>query len=117
MIEIIRQYGDFACGDPDDLQAVAQEWVDAGFTPAEADRWLEARCFCASTARALSRAGVTPEEAGEETTAPCGSYQDTLGYLAANGDMALASALARLRDARGGDPGSPWDEDRWDEDR
>ena len=117
MIEIIRQYGDFACGDPDDLQAVAQEWVDAGFTPAEADRWLDARCFCASTARALARAGFAPEEAGEETTAPCGSYQDTIGYLAANGDMALTSALARLQDAREEDPGSPWDEDRWDEDR
>lgn len=115
MIEIIRQYGDFACGDPDDLQAVAQEWVDAGFTPAEADRWLDARCFCASTARALARAGFAPEEAGEEATAPCGSYQDTIGYLVSNGDLSLARALARLQAEREGDQGSPWDEDRWDE--
>lgn len=115
MIDVIRHYGDFACGDPDDLLAVTQEWLDAGFTPAEADLWLDARCFCASTARALARAGFTPEDAAQEVTAPCGSYQDTVGYCVSNGDLHLQRALARLQDAREEDQGSPWDEDRWDE--
>ena len=88
MLEMVRVYRDFACGD--NAEQAAAEWVAAGFSPTQAGEWLDARVFWASDARRLADAGVTADEVGEAG----------VGYDFANGDISLADAVAAAQATR-----------------
>lgn len=45
---------------------IAESWMMFGFSPEEADRWLEVGCFNPSSAKMLKEKGWTPEEASQE---------------------------------------------------
>jgi hypothetical protein len=89
---VVARYGAAAIGGAN-AEAVAAEWLAAGFDDAEevAD-WLSARCFRAQDARALEEAGFTPEQAALRTTAGRASYEDTIAYKFAQGDLSGAEA-------------------------
>jgi len=98
-VATIEQYGDLADrgGDPG---AAAKAWTKAGFDDALTARWLTARCFDATTARALADMGVTPEQAAKRTRDGGGGYTDTIGYKVANGDMTARQGAARTMSSR-----------------
>jgi hypothetical protein len=91
---VVESFGEFAYGS--DLEGAVQEWLDAGFSPSEADAWLEAGCFNASDAASLRDAGVTPDQAQAITNESVGRghYPHTIGYKVANGDMTVSEAVA-----------------------
>jgi len=98
-VATIRQYGELADrgGDP---RAAAQAWTDAGFDDTMTARWLGARCFDATAARALADAGVTPEQAAGRTRDGGGEYADTIAYKVANGDLTARQGAARTLSSR-----------------
>ncbi|MDA8337314.1 MAG: hypothetical protein M0Z41_20395 [Peptococcaceae bacterium] len=61
-----------------------------GFSPAEVQRWLNARCFDAVVAKRLAVAGLTFEDA----VRPYGG--GTIGYAAANMDPGITRVLELL---------------------
>ncbi|WP_206922984.1 Arc family DNA-binding protein [Alicyclobacillus acidoterrestris] len=89
MQDVVEKHGDFAHGG--DVEYGVKSWERAGFTPEEADAWLEARCFEAVDARRLADAGITPEQAAQSDE-EIGGYVDTIGYKVANGDLSVERA-------------------------
>lgn len=92
--DAIELHAHFAYGeDSDDVtETWAHAWEEAGFTGAEVDEWLKARCFQPAAARDLADAGVTPEDAREPTHFGAADYVDTIGYKVANGDLEVDEA-------------------------
>ena len=89
---VLARYGEAVAGGAA-AESVAYEWVAAGFDdPEEVDDWLRARCFRAEHARALERAGFTPAQAARLTTAGRGTYEDTIAYKLAQGDLTIDEA-------------------------
>lgn len=97
--ETIRRYGELADRGSDPGEA-AQAWTDAGFDDAITARWLEARCFDASTARALTDMDVTPGQAARRTRDGGGDYADTIAYKVAAGDLTPRQGAARCMSSR-----------------
>lgn len=96
MMAVIESHGDFAHGG--DVEGAVSEWLEAGFTPTEAAAWLgTARCFEADSARELATAGITPEQAAKRITAPLGGYDETVGYIYANGDIDLDTVKKEVK--------------------
>lgn len=81
MIEVLEGYGEWACGL--DSAETAAEWIAAGFTPSEADGWLEANFWNAAAAANARDTGVIPEDVDGE-----------LAYSYCNGDATLEDLLA-----------------------
>ncbi len=81
-------------GEP--AEAVAQQWTDAVGDVATAQAWWSARCFDPASARALTEAGVAPQQAAQRYSAQDGM----LGYLVANGDLSVAEAVRFLAESR-----------------
>jgi len=78
---------------PDAGNALAVEWIDAGFDdPGEVQEWILARCFSPDHARRLDDAGITPEQAALVTTAGLSSRADTVGHKVSTGEMSLEEA-------------------------
>jgi len=96
--ETIRRYGALADRGGDPAEA-AQAWTDAGFDDAMTGRWLEARCFDAPTARALTDMDVTPRQAAKRTR-DGGDYADTIAYKVAAGDLTPRQGVARCMSSR-----------------
>ena len=61
MAEMLERHGERFTGD--DADAMAQEWLDHGFTVGEADGWCEIGCWDAATAAILAIEGLTPDTA------------------------------------------------------
>ncbi len=97
-VATISQYGELADrgGDP---SAAAKAWTDAGFDDTMTARWLTARCFDATAARALTDMSVTPEQAAKRTR-DGGGYIDTIAYKVANGDLTARQGAARTSSSR-----------------
>ena len=95
----IEEYGEIADrgGDP---SVAAQAWTDAGFDDATTARWLKARCFDPTAARALGDLGVTPEQAAGRTRDGGGDYRDTIAYKVANGDLTARQGAVRCMSSR-----------------
>jgi hypothetical protein len=91
--EVLARHGEAALGGGA-AEAVAQEWIEAGFDdPEEVDDWLRARCFSASGAETLEMAGFTPEQAAIRTRAGGASGdEDTIGYKLTRGDLSFDEA-------------------------
>ena len=90
--EVIGRHTDAVAGAATAEEA-ARRWTEAGFDDAEeVEDWLHARCFDAERARALELAGITPEQASIRTTAGRASYDDTIGYKLARGDLSIEEA-------------------------
>jgi hypothetical protein len=83
-----------------DAEAAARAWSDAGFDDDMTGRWLAARCFDASAARALADAGVTPEQAAKRTRDGSGEYVDTIAFKVASGDLTPRQGAARTMSSR-----------------
>lgn len=81
-----------AGGNPESLAAVAQEWIDAGFTTKTARAWWVAGAFDAARTAALRDAGVKPHQ--------CVTYHPDHGtswaYAVSNCDATVAQAVAEL---------------------
>jgi hypothetical protein len=91
--EVLLRHGGEALRNGAAAAEVAQGWLDAGFDdPEEVDAWLRARCFSATDAHALEVAGFTPEQAAILTRAGTASYEDTIGYKLARGDLSYDEA-------------------------
>ncbi len=92
--DAIELHAHFSYGeDRDDvMETWAHVWGEAGFTGAEVDEWLKARCFQPAAARDLADAGVTPEDARELTHLGTDEYSDTIGFKVANGDLEVDEA-------------------------
>jgi len=83
---------EWVCGE-NQVEDVAHEWAQQGFTALGVRTWIfQARCFCASTARALTVLGLTPEDCRSLV-----GQGDTVGYHVSNGDMSPAEALLALQ--------------------
>lgn len=91
IIDAINDNKNFFAG-TENVQDVAQEWLDSGLTTDESLAYMQARCFTAWAAIELKAAGVTPNKASEHIQ--IAGYRDTIGYAVANGD--LAKLLAKL---------------------
>lgn len=74
---------DFIAGGRDNVERVAEEWVDAGFDCDDATEWWQAGCFDAASAEILRDAGITPEQAGETED----GETETWGYRHSNNDV------------------------------
>jgi hypothetical protein len=73
--------------------ALAVEWIDAGFDdPDEVQDWILARCFAPEHARRLDDAGITPEQAALVTTGGLNSGADTVGHKVSTGEISLEEA-------------------------
>ena len=73
--------------------ALAVEWIDAGFDdPDEVQEWILARCFAPENARRLDDAGITPEQAALITTAGLSARTDTVGHKVSTGEISLEEA-------------------------
>ena len=79
--------------------AAARAWSNAGFDEQAAKRWLAARCFAPSAARALSELGVAPEQAAARTREGEGGL-DTIGYKVALGALTPRQGAARSLSSR-----------------
>lgn len=84
IMEVLEEHKGFACGN-EYIYDVEEEWNIFGFTGDEVEEWLNARCFCAPSARDLREEGILPEEAKMEVKIR--GIQDTIGYLYANADL------------------------------
>ena len=74
---------DMIAGGRENVDRIAQEWVDAGFTADDAPAWWEAGGFDAARTAYLRDMGLTPELAGEDhPTRDC-----TWAYGYSNGDI------------------------------
>jgi plasmid stability protein len=92
LVEILGRHEE-ARAHASSLEAAARAWLAAGFDdPEEVSEWLDARCFEATAAQALERAGLTPEQAALRTTAGARPYEETIGFKFARGDMSLDEA-------------------------
>ncbi|HEX9918733.1 MAG TPA: hypothetical protein VGA87_06185 [Pyrinomonadaceae bacterium] len=93
IMETLRRHGgDALPGGASPLEA-ARAWLDAGFADAEeVDDWLAARCFDARSAQTLDAAGITPEQAALRTRQGRASYEETVAYKLAHGDLTLEEA-------------------------
>lgn len=88
MINVLVALGPFAYGHHGTLTSTAQEWLEAGFSPAEAHEWLDTgKCFEAQTAKQLAKAGLDPDQAGTWFKGKA------IGLLVAGGDMTVAEAV------------------------
>lgn len=88
MAQTIRASGDrvqFVAGDASGVYDAAEEWANAGFSPASAIEWWEAGAFDARKAANMREAGLTPKQA-----AP-------LAYKYCNNDCGLQD-VAKLAD-------------------
>lgn len=99
-VATIERRGQLACPVGRAAWAVAQAWTDAGFGDALTVRWLDARCFDALAARALTELGVTPEQAAVRTRAGHGDYIDTIGFKVASQDLTVRQGAARSMSSR-----------------
>ncbi len=96
----IERYGQLACPAGRAAWAVAQAWTDAGFGDELTARWLDARCFDAGAARALTELSVTPEQAAARTRAGEGGYIDTIGFKVSSADLTVRQGAARSMSSR-----------------
>lgn len=91
MLEVVSA-SDVALKNGGDAANVAWYWQHEGFTPTEAQAWLEARCFEPRAAAMLRHAGITPDEAAIITTEGRASRADTIGYKVSNGGLSVEQA-------------------------
>ena len=93
---------------------MAQGWIDAGLTPAQASAYIEAGCWDADAVAALIAVGVTPEHLGDEdvlarVVVARGGNPDaddydvaayvtdgSLAYAVSNADLSAAQIAAAL---------------------
>lgn len=74
-------------------EEAARDWLSAGFDDSDdVAAWLEARCFKPGAARALEDAGIESDQAALRTTAGSDTYEETVGYKVARGDLSLGEA-------------------------
>ena len=90
LIDVLRHYGDWAHGF--DAEGAARNWLYAGFSPAEAEAWLEAGVFSAGAAWELRGAGLEPGDVAEPYNER-GLRGNSLGYWVANRDISVADAV------------------------
>ena len=76
MVEVLECRGEFYHGDR--VREVAQEWLDAGFFPAQSGAWMDARVWDEGVARTLTQMGKTPKDLGD--------ISDEIIYGWCNGD-------------------------------
>lgn len=95
---------------------VAQEWIDAGLTVAQAEAYIEAGCWDADRVAALVGAGIEPEHltdddvnaeiikardwasrqrGGNGWTAE--DWSDSIAYLHSNGDVSTEEIAAAVK--------------------
>jgi hypothetical protein len=79
-------------GSPTSMDAISQEWADAGFSAPECERWWDAACFDAGRAAVLRDAGITPEQVARPVDRE-GYEGYSIGYWHSNGDLSLADVL------------------------
>jgi hypothetical protein len=60
MVAVLESYGPRFIGN--DVAEMAQDWIDYGFSPAEADSWCEIGVWNPATAAAFRDAGLSPDE-------------------------------------------------------
>lgn len=82
MADVLKAYGEWAYGMEEDLHPTAAEWVAAGFTPEEADVWLEAGFWKAGLAAKAKAAGADVD-----------AIDSDLAYSYCNGDASLEELL------------------------
>jgi hypothetical protein len=82
ILEVVEQGGEWAHGG--NLNQVAAEWYETGFTTSQVEEWLGCGCFDAQSAFQLDNEDITPEQANVRRDGL------TIGYLYANGDLSLA---------------------------
>jgi len=86
-------------------QAIASEWIEAGFDATAVSNWLGAGCFDAGAALRLDNAGVHWWAAALEHDED--GYQATIGYKVSNADMSIADAIKHIERAAKDDPDDP----------
>ena len=93
MQESVERYGHWAHAG--DVEAMAEEWRDEGFAPADVAQWLDARCWNPLAARDLRAECVTPQMAATKVgeRIGIGGRADTIGYKLSNGDIGLELAV------------------------
>jgi hypothetical protein len=96
--ETIKQFGELAVREGG-ADALAEAWTKAGFGDEKTARWLRARCFAPSAARALTDLGVEPEQAAVRTR-DGGDYLDTIAYKVAAGDLTPRQGAVRSFSSR-----------------
>lgn len=89
MVQMVARQPSLDTGNPAEIEDTATEWRLAGFSPADAEEYVEAGCFDAGAAAVLRELGCTPEIAARSTLAGLGSYEGTIGYKAANNDLSV----------------------------
>ena len=94
MIDVVGSYGVTAFGSEDRLEATAQEWLDAGFSPDEATLWLDVDCWEPSVALKFIEAALEPGDLEIET------YQPTRSMLADKASTGVITVEAAIRIAR-----------------
>jgi hypothetical protein len=97
--EVIARHGAEAHG-VRSVEEAALIWIEAGFEDVEeVDEWLEARCFSATGAQRLERAGITPQQAAMRTRAGTRDDEETIGYKIVNDDLSLEEARRIITNA------------------
>lgn len=96
--DTIQHFGEFA-DRGGSAQDAAQAWTKAGFGDELTARWLQARCFDPTAARALADLGVLPEQAAVRTR-DGGDYLDTIAYKVAAGDLTPRQGAVRSLSSR-----------------
>lgn len=63
MLDLIQRHGDFPRGSRQP-RLIAQDWIDEGFTPPEAEAYLRAGVVSPPLARVFADRGITAELVG-----------------------------------------------------
>lgn len=98
MVDVLVAAGPFAYGTDQKLTQTAQEWLDMGFGPDEANDWLSVRCFHASVARDFANEDLEPDDLDITTPKP---YPDTLPYKVCNNDVKFEVAVKVAKSRQG----------------
>jgi len=97
--DTISRFGEFA-ERGDTAGIAAQAWTKAGFGDELTARWLKARCFDPTSARALADLGVLPEQAAVRTRDGGDGELDTIAHKVAAGDLTARQGAVRSFSSR-----------------
>lgn len=91
MIRVTQGGVDFIAGGNANVDVVAAEWVDAGFSPESAAEWWQSGAFMADRAAQMRDDGLTPEQ----VAATCDKNDDGVswGYARCNGDCSRQDVI------------------------